>query len=430
VRWAWRDMTAGATKPRWRYRYTKGEKNLFARFARQVIGGKYVSVADAARACLRAHERMRSRLAAPPPSRPFNGIQQAVDKAAHALGAPPRINRWTAAELRVVKRYARGVANGRYKRLIDAVRECRAELAGRHTISSTRARLCRHAAELGWRGVFTPWTEEENRIADRFAEAVNSGQYPRCAAATGDCMRALKAAGMPDRTRADVFQKLVRRTLSLGRELKYTHWNSEELAVVEPYARRLAAGEYHSGDVAARECRKALVRAGFGSHTFFGVRLRVLRVARALGRQGVHQAWTDQEKAKINRVARDYAAGRYPNIAAAADAAVALLGISRRGKPRSSGSVAPQILARAHELGRPKYWRLWSPAENRRCDSWIRWYERHRRVRRYKPAQEAVLGLQEELQRLGSDRTRGACNVYFYKRRKWLLERSSGSHPT
>jgi len=326
-----------------------------------------------------------------------------------------------------VKRCARGVASGRYKRLIDAVRECRAQLAGRHTISSTRTRICRHATELGWQGIFTIWNEEENRIADRFAEAVNTGQYPRCAAATDDCMRALKTAGMPERTHADVFQKLVRRTLSLGRELKYTRWNSEELAVVEPYARRLASGEYRSGDAAASDCRKALVRAGFRSHSIFGVRLRVLRAARALGRQDVHLAWTDREMARIEGVARDYAAGKYPNIVATTEDAIRRLRDTRTDRQRKYSSVAPKVLARAHELGRPNYWRLWSDAENRRCDAWIRWYEKHRHVRRYKPAQEAVLGLQEELERLGIDRTRGACSNYFYKRRKLLRGHSGDS---
>jgi hypothetical protein len=421
-------MTAGTPKPRGRYRYTKDEKKLFVRYAQQLIDGRYESAAAAARACLEAHERMRARLSAPPPQRPFNGIQQAIGIAAHKLGRPPAIDQWTPAELRVVRRYARGVASGRYERLIDATRDCRAELGGRHTISSTRARICRHAAELGWSGVFTQWTREENEVADLFAEAVIKGKYPRCAAATDDCMRALKAAGTSDRTRADVFQKLVRRTLDFGRERRYTHWNPDEMAIVDRYARLLVAGGYKSGAVAAAECRDALVQAGYASHSVFGVRGLLLRAARALGRQGGHVAWTVSEKAKIDRVARDYAAGKYPNIVAAAKAAIVLLGTSRTGKPRSIPSVEPQLLARAHELDRPKYWRFWSEAENKVCDSWIRWYERHRHVRRYKPAREAVLGLQEELQNLGSDRTRGACNMNFYKRRKRQLERSRNSH--
>jgi hypothetical protein len=402
------------------YPYTADEKRLFVRFAQGLVDDMYESAADAARACLREHERMRSKPGVPPPQRPLNGIQQAITKTAHELGAPPRIDDWTPAELRIVQRCARGVANGRYKRLIDAVRECRAKLAGRHTPHSTHARICRHAAELGWQGAFRMWNEEENQIADRFAAAVNSGEYPRCAAATDHCMRALNAAGMAERTRADVFQKLVRRTLDLGRKLKYKRWSRKELSVIEPYARRLAAGEYHNGYEAARECRKALVRAGFRSRSVFGVRLPVLRMARALGRQGVHLAWTDQEMARIEAVARDYAAGKYPNIVAATEVAIRRLRDTRTDRQRKYSSVAPKVLARAHELGRPNYWRLWSDAENRRCDAWIRWYERHRHARRYKPAQEAVLGLQEELERLGIDRTRGACSAYFYKRRKLL----------
>jgi hypothetical protein len=398
-----------AGRPRRRVRLSAEEHRLVDRYARGLLAGRFESVADAARACLREHERVRLRLAVPPPLRRFNGIQQALGIAVRRLGAPPRIDRWTPAELRVVKRCARGVANGRYKRLIEAVRVCRAELTDRHTLNSTRARICRHAAELGWQGVFTPWTEEENRIAGRFAEAVNSGRYPRCAAATDDCLRALKAAGMRDRTRADVFQKLVRETLRRGRKLKCTRWNKKELAVLEPYARRLAAGEYRSGATASRDCRRALARAGFRSHSYFGVRLRVLRVARELGRQDVHLAWTDKEKAKIDRVARDYAAGKYPNIVAATEVAIRRLRDVRHGNPRKYSSVAPKVLARAHELGRPKYWRLWSGTENEISRSWLRWYIRYHDVRRMAPFKTASEGLQEDLEKTGNVRSIGAC---------------------
>jgi len=394
------------------------------------MDGKYSDAVAAGQACLQAHEKMRAGLSSPPPARPLRCICRAIAKAARALGRLPAGDRWTPAELRVVKRYARGVTSGRYKQLEEAARACQAELASRHTVGSTNVRIRSHAVELGWTGACTGWSDSENKIADRFARAVINNRYPDCAAATDDCMRALNKAGAIDSSRVKVFQKLARRTRALGRKTGLTEWVRDELTVIEPYARRLAAGEFHSGYEAASECRKALARAGFTLRSISGIRTRVLKVARALGRENPRVAWTDREKARIDRIARSYAAGEFPNSTSAAEAAGRLLGNSQAGRPRSLASIVPILLARAHELGRPKYRRNWSPAENQRCDSWIRWYEQHRHIRRYRPAQEAVLGLQEELERLGSDRTRCACSVHFYWRQKRLLARSIAGRPT
>jgi hypothetical protein len=422
-------LALDAGRPPRRVRYTREERELFSRHAKQLMDGRYSDAGAAGRAYLQAHEKMRAGLSSPPPARPLHRICLVIAKAARALGRPPVHGRWTPDELRVVKRYARGVTSGRYKRLKEAARACQAELASRHTFYSTSERIRMHAAELGRTAAFTRWSHAENEIADRFARAVINGRYPGCAAATDDCMHALKKAGAIHRSRKMVFQKLAHRTRALGRKTRLTEWVHDELAVIEPYARRLAAGEFHSGYEAASECHEALVRAGFESRSISGVRTRVLRVARALGRENPHVAWTDREKARIDRIARSYAAGEFPNSTSAAEAAGRLLGNSRAGRPRSLASIVPILLARAHELGRPEYRRYWSPAEIQRCGSWIRWYERHRHVRRYRPAQEAVLGLHEELERLGSDRTRGACSAYFYWRRRQLLARSIASRP-
>jgi hypothetical protein len=422
-------LALNAGRPPRGVRYTREERQLFSSHAQQLMDGKYRDTGAAGQACLQAHEKMRAGLSSPLPARPLHRICRAIAKAARALGRLPARDRWTPDELRVVKRYARGVTSGRYKQLEEAARACRAELAGRHTAGSTSVRIRSHAVELGWTGACTGWSDSENKIADRFARAIIDGRYPGCVAATDDCLRALKKAGAIHRSRVKVFQKLAHRTRTLGRKTRLTEWARDELAVIEPYARRLAAGEFHSGYEAASECHKALARAGFKLRSVSGVRTRVLKVARALGRENPHVTWTDREKARIDRIARSYAAREFPNITSAAEAAGRLLGSSQAGRPRSLASIVPILLARAHELGRPEYRRYWSPAENQRCDSWIRWYERHRRVRRYRPAQEAVLGLHEELERLSSDRTRGACSGHFYWRRRQLLARSIASRP-
>jgi site-specific recombinase XerD len=69
-------------------------------------------------------------------------------------------------------------------------------------------------------------------------------------------------------------------------------------------------------------------------------------------------------------------------------------------------------------LGVAKKIEVWSRAEEKICDTWIRWCEERRRIRRYRATQEAISGFRQELQRAGHDRTLGACATYFHKRRR------------
>ena len=268
------------------YPRSEEEKKLIVLYARRVIAGEYESAAAAARACWREHERVRATRAVPPPPRSVFGFQLAIGIAARKQGRPSSAgHRWAPAELLAAERYARSLTDGEYKRLSDAVRACHAEMAGRRSPATIGWRIRRDAAGFGRLGVSTLWTDGESRIADRFARAVVDGQYPQCAAAADDCMRALEAAGMAGRTRRQVCTKLGYLALSLGYKPRSPRWSSEELAIIESYVRRLMNGEYHSGDEAARACVRSLAWAGFSPRSIIGVRHRVLSVARALGRE-------------------------------------------------------------------------------------------------------------------------------------------------
>jgi hypothetical protein len=56
----------------------------------------------------------------------------------------------------------------------------------------------------------------------------------------------------------------------------------------------------------------------------------------------------------------------------------------------------------------------WKDDENRLVVPWLRWFLRYRRVRRLAPRRTALAGLQEDLENIGSHRTRKACEHHLF----------------
>jgi hypothetical protein len=408
-------------------RLSPEEDRLVERYARMLVKGRHPSIADAAGACWAAHKTLaRGADRQRPAPRTLHSIYQLIEKRSLVLGRPRSCVAWTPDEDRVVLRFARQVVAGEYRSVTVALPDCREALAGlglgvRHTAHSTTARLHALAHKLGWAAGFRRWTPPENEVADRFARAVLRGKYPRATAATADCARALRRAGLSGRSLAEVRRKLICQALRLGRTPTHTHWSRQEVGILDRFARALTSDRYPSVEAAATACRLAMRDAGLPERSQPGVRGRLLRQAESFGRLRRDRFWTAGELRRLARIARDYAAGLYPNVGSAAAAGLRALGRAGPKGPRTRSGVQRIILDRAHDLGRPKRWRYWTEAENRMCDSWLRWYERHRSVRRYRPSREAIAGFHEELQNAGYDRTLYACGTYFYKRRLRLM---------
>jgi hypothetical protein len=131
---------------------------------------------------------------------------------------------------------------------------------------------------------------------------------------------------------------------------------AEESALVERYARAVDAGEYDCWKAAARACRDEMMRRARDQTRSYGLS------ARGIAGHSLHTVHTR------------------------------MLDLSRRLKLRGPRRV------------------LWTEPELRRCASWVRWLDRHRAGRRrMRIFTEAASGLQEELQRIGCDRTLSAC---------------------
>jgi hypothetical protein len=128
-------------------------------------------------------------------------------------------------------------------------------------------RINARARALGWVSVQAPWSTSGVRIIDRFARAVVSGEYPSISAAARDCLYALERAGQfGDRTLAGLRSKLRTQVLGMGRPGSKPRWSSEELRILDRFARAVIRGAYPTLAAAAVRCGRALERAGLLAH--------------------------------------------------------------------------------------------------------------------------------------------------------------------
>jgi hypothetical protein len=214
------------------------------------------------------------------------------------------------------------------------------------------------------------------RIIDRYVRALYEGRYRFARAAAAACADEL--AGMSRRAELGVARRrrprsvvavhdvLSRRASSFRLPRYKTDLSPEELALIERYARGVERGEYRSWAEAARACSSEL--------------------------QQVYAAAARRSPLPLRRVS-----GHSP-----ATVLIRMLGLSRQ-----LGLRGP----RQH---------LWSAAEIKVLDSWLRWYERRRGDRRQTGLlRQATEGLQEDIENLGSHRTLSACEckLLFWRRR-------------
>jgi hypothetical protein len=229
--------------------------------------------------------------------------------------------------------------------------------------------MLQEAHALGWPGVFGAWSAAEKAVLKRYLNGLLGGRYRYVHEAAHACARELEELSRrPGRGARDHSGAVHPRSVAtlLGRlqqEAKRTsvprfrsQMTTKESALVEEYAREVDRGHYDTWKAAAKACADELRRTAETA-----ARIRGWRVPKIAG----HSLRTIHAR---------------------------ILDISRRLKLRGPRRV------------------LWTEPELRRCASWIRWLDRHRAGRRrMRIFTEAASGLQEELQRMGCDRTLNAC---------------------
>lgn len=361
--------------------------------------------------------------------------------------------RWTAPESKIFERYMAALVAGRYRRLQDAVdaymqeverQRARRPDAGWPAVprreSAVRWRLREEAKSAGWVSLRVHWDRAETATLKRYVRALIEGRFRDTWSATRACLRALARLRRPgpaaSRTPKAVRDRLVLLARRLGWSRSATRWLPQEKWILERYVRALVKGRYASPSLAARDCAAELdrlherLRRESGARGIFPRKVSTIanylhRWSRERGRP-VTTAWTDGEIRVMRRHAQKLTSGEHGDGRVAASACLLELQALRRRqwrqfrhiRPRAKTSVSQQLRAFAHETGERWPKSGWTAEELRACQRWVRWYERHRRVRRLRPWTVAAEGLQQELEQMHSRRSVAACAARLWKARR------------
>jgi hypothetical protein len=416
------------------------EDRVVDRFAQALAAGRHESVLDAARACKmtmdRQHARsegQRGRSRAAATSRSLHSLRHRMQQRLNDLGLSWFGIRLTDEEERVVSRHARALTEGRYHDASRAADACAAALArvadpaARHRplhFVTLRRRIYSRARHTGRSWGYTRWHPQEDAIVRRYADAVVSGKYPMAQAALQDCRRELGSSGRhPGRPAGAVRARLQEYVRALGLE-HYPRWRESEERLYRRYLGLLIEGRYKRVRDAAEACAVQIqrLRGRVRQRSATAVYTRMNHEVSQLGLPRFKGATTPTEQRLIEAYARAADRGKYRNWLLAAEACLAELR-QQYGQARRSGlvkvrrvsghtlsTVHSRLIVTAHRLGLLGVGgRDWTDDEQKLCDAWVRWYERHRHAVRPPMWREAAEGLQEELQQKGYGRTVCAC---------------------
>ena len=278
------------------------------------------------------------------------------------------------------------------------------------------------------------WTPAEMAIVERFARDVLSKKYRNAVLAVEPCRAALGRAKRVTppalRTRQSVHRKLIQAAIELGRVKSRVRWKPEEKAVLDRFARAVAAGRILTARGAGKACAEALRRlhrrypekfAGAPDRKEAGIQGELWpRVARLCFRWHNSQ-WSAAELALVDRHARLLIAHRYPHVRAASRACCEAVnrlharlarryGGRRTRTVRTLPGVFDQVLTRAKELAPFQIpHRRWVAEEHRIAARWTRRYDQHVRGKLTMNLLTIATLLQADLGRRGYYRNVQAC---------------------
>lgn len=428
-----------AKEPNW----SPAELELVDRYVESVRSGKYNFLLDAARDCQQELERLGT------PRRTSGAVFQKLEARVRASGFHTYRAPWTTQEMRVLRRYAQAIVAHRYPGIAKAATDCCAELellrrrdpsrSALRSADGVRKTLGGMARASGWSLTGSRLTAEETRLLDRYVEAVERGRFPGVLAAARACYREFEQlrVGRPAifPKKLTTLQHYIWRKWRERNQPRVTQWRSDEDEVIDRYVMAVLAGRYENATQAAAGCQREIAgrSPANASRTRRAIAIRICQKAARLGQPRPFRDWTAEEEATIDRFAQDLVAGRFRRVADAVEPCRVALHTQSvklgRAKGLSPGSIAwrsaPAVRGRLHirarELGRRRPSnRRWSAEERQTLARWVRWYSRYRRVRRLLPLNEAALGLQNDLTKMGSKRTLETCKGHLGETRHRL----------
>ncbi|MFO7676417.1 MAG: hypothetical protein R6X12_08905 [bacterium] len=435
---AWKRRAVGAL---WSWQ----EDRLIDRFARAMIRGEYRSSWPAAAACRAELETLRRKCPDAPWAvvpRTRNAARNRIIQRARALGGRWPESHWSEPECRIAERHARRFLSGRCPSIKQAARDCKQDVdrelgspsgPGMPVCNRPFFGIYDHILALvraaGWSRPDGYWSAREKRLTARYARAVVKGRYPNASAAARACLaeydrlrrRRPPPAWLARRRRYLGISRMIWRQLQeLGWVGVQPDWSPAELRRADRLARAIIAGRYPGAVDAASIFRRETGRDGV-RRSRRAVQGKICERARMLGRTPIHRQWSEVELAVLDRLARDFDAGRFESLQGAARVCLSeleRLRSRRRQLPqRSLSSVFGRL--RKHVRTRGRRWRrFWTPAETRALGKWTRWYDRRRQAGELRALGAAVDGLLGDLARVGSQRSRPACIHQLTRRRR------------
>jgi hypothetical protein len=429
------------------------EDRIIDRHLRLLSRGDYPDVTAASRACARDIGRLYALIRETEPQhyiasreRPLGSLVRRMAARLKALGLPWTNAYLAPAEERVVGRYVRGLKRGRFHDSHEAAEACTEELArvssavGRLNplpLRKVHQRIYRraHKSKYAWR--CTRWNPEDAAVAESYARAASKGGYATVQLAAEACAKEL-ARKHGYLTWNKPLHTVVQRMYVLTRKargLKYPRWQEAEERICRRYLGLLFEGRYRCVDDAAVDCAAALARLrGTPKRGSQAILDRMSRGASRLGLPRYKGTSTAEELRLYDEYARKVAPGDYETAFIAARACRREMGRTyARGRGqnvhgrtrlalRPVRGVYMGILNATTRLGLQFPKRLWMPAEERIFKSWLRWYCRHRPVRRLQPLAQAAAGLNEDLAKSGFRRSVRSCRKRLVEARHNLME--------
>jgi len=346
---------------------------------------------------------------------------------------------WSPEELKVVERHVRGLGRGSHADALEAARACRDELKriwrsrgphARRPLNAVHLKVLGQASALGLAWSKHAWAEEEIRLVEPYVQAYLHGDYSSIRAAAQACYGALPESIRARRASYSVYHLLFKLARQRGLRRFNRLPDEREDKVLDRYVRVLHEGRYKYVRLAAPDCLAELERLRrrrpdaelVRPRTLSWVRLTLSKRSAALGLPRYRNFLTPVERTLLERFARKVDRGELPDWLTAARECLAEIqrryarpsrihpGGPRRLTSHSIHTIHTEILTLAHrlKLRGPRCIR-WSAQEMKLLQGWLTWYSRYRRVQKLKPLRQASEGLQEDLEKLGSNRTYTAC---------------------
>jgi hypothetical protein len=437
--------------------YSTEENVVFRRYVEALRHGKYDTAYEATCDCYRELEHLwrahpNEKWAA---GRTFKAVMHQLHIRAQATGRRAFGAAWSAEESDLLDRYARALAQNRFRLARQAASAYLEEMNQRRLehpeVYAPRLPgrvshvLAVRARELGWAPKETRLAPEENRVLDRYTRRFLAGEFPTLQATAEKCMRELAVVyrnhpTLRAKSLSTVWSYLTRRVHGRGVGNLQRRWSSQEMAVVRRYADGLMRNRYAKVTAAATDCFRELERlrrsvTGRAQRQVRRTRVMTMtllgKLTREAGRVACQNQWTRHEMRVLTEHAQALVGGVYCDseqacIGCARELARLHLERPQAYGPRGAGAVAKFLPPLAHKLGWSGAHSQLHPVEERMLDR----YKRDFIKGEFPSAEVAARACQTELARLRSSiptlrpKTLSTLRTYINRRSRWLGVRS------